>query len=363
MNDNRNIYHNHYAFQTGATGAQGATGMGDNNWSFARDTQNVLVLDKGTLYQYPSSNRLADQSGTYGASLIGAQGVTGIAPIGGNPGDGGTVNAMLGGLANKIMDASIGSTGTLGQIPKFTSGNTMGDSSLSENGSLVTQAYDVNGPTIHQVYNSTNGTSSAASLILSTASGAPAIYATPSAYTDRTTDTKRLVISTPVSMNGINLRVGATGAGSGINFYEGDTLTYRQTPGVLGKNEFYKPVGVYVGNPETSIHISQDDRTVTPGYTGPQSAAYTFTGSQSGNGCAAFTYQYSTAHGVPPAYSATGAGAGFTGSNGVVQARTYLMSNKFIIQHTQLGVVNYTYIDLNEAAGGTVIWRNTTFPP
>ncbi len=72
-------------------------------WGYAEDTRRLVVCedDGSTKRYYWDSTRLADQTGTYGAELIGIDGITGITPDGGSSGAAGTVRAMLRGLANR----------------------------------------------------------------------------------------------------------------------------------------------------------------------------------------------------------------------------------------------------------------------
>jgi hypothetical protein len=66
-------------------------------WAYAEDTRRITVMeDDGTTRRYFwDSTRLADQSGTYGAAVIGIDGITGITPDGGSSGSAATLRAML----------------------------------------------------------------------------------------------------------------------------------------------------------------------------------------------------------------------------------------------------------------------------
>jgi hypothetical protein len=70
-------------------------------WGYGEDTRRIVVCedDGSTKRYYWDSTRLADQTTSYGTSLIGTPGITGVTPSGGSSGAAATLQAMLTGLA------------------------------------------------------------------------------------------------------------------------------------------------------------------------------------------------------------------------------------------------------------------------
>jgi hypothetical protein len=70
-------------------------------WGYGEDTRRIVVCedDGSTKRYYWDATRLADQTTSYGTSLIGTPGITGVTPSGGSSGAAATLQAMLTGLA------------------------------------------------------------------------------------------------------------------------------------------------------------------------------------------------------------------------------------------------------------------------
>lgn len=126
-------------------------------WGYAADTRRIVAMESDgvTKRYYWDSTRLADQTTSYGTSLIGTPGITGVTPTGGSSGAAATLQAMLGGLkdyAAGVVVAGIG--GTTGNILKKTGSGTAGDSILSESSSKIL----FSGDTVANLYRSAAST-------------------------------------------------------------------------------------------------------------------------------------------------------------------------------------------------------------
>ncbi len=76
---------------------------------YAEDTRRLgLVLANGTDKEFWwAASRLADQTATYGAALLGIDGIAGITPEGGSSGGPGTLRSMVRGIASIVTGLSI----------------------------------------------------------------------------------------------------------------------------------------------------------------------------------------------------------------------------------------------------------------
>lgn len=92
--EQRDIKHKIYATQAALLAAIQAERL-----YYALDTNFFYFHDGTTVQSFPASLVLADQTGVYGASILGAKGITNIVPTGGAAGDPGTTQAMMEGLA------------------------------------------------------------------------------------------------------------------------------------------------------------------------------------------------------------------------------------------------------------------------
>jgi len=91
-----------------------------NQWAHAEDTRRLVAMesDGTTKRYYWDSTRLSDQTGAYGAALVGVLGITGVTPTGGSANASGTLQAMLEGVAN-------GPTGAVILAPASSTRNTI----------------------------------------------------------------------------------------------------------------------------------------------------------------------------------------------------------------------------------------------
>lgn len=186
--------------------------------AYAADTRRLVQMESDgvTKRYYWDSTRMADQTGTYGAALIGTSGITGVTPAGGSSGAASTVLAMLSGIASLF---TTGVSGTIGNYSKFTGTNAVGDGLLVEAGGTIVLPYNQNGPTILSIQNTTAGSASLVGLnMISDGSLSANVYLASSTLTS-TFIRSRLHIASGSGATGINLA--ATNATDTIKSYFG----------------------------------------------------------------------------------------------------------------------------------------------
>lgn len=162
-------------------------------WGYGEDTRRIVVNeDDGTTKRYYwDSTRLADQTSSYGASLIGIDGITGVTPDGGSLGGAGTVRTMIRGIGAQLNFGSL----TTNVLPRKNSSNTLVDSAISDDGATIAMTRAVS-------MSSTLGVTG-----IATFANTQTLFSDASAVIRKSTDDGAIVLS------------GGSGSGAGANLW------------------------------------------------------------------------------------------------------------------------------------------------
>jgi hypothetical protein len=127
-NENKDVIRVEMALEASASATLRAKQAG-----YALDSRRRIYKEAGgTLRYYWDSTRLADTSGSYGDTVIGCAGITGITPNGGSSGAAATLHNMLIGLRDYTDSGALTGTGTANAIMLWTGARAAGDSILSQ---------------------------------------------------------------------------------------------------------------------------------------------------------------------------------------------------------------------------------------